>query len=184
MSDCEVQTTSGTARSYVRAAAIVAGLMIALGLPADLSAQGVVETGTYSDWILHQSDTPSGKSCFAASNPVQKLPAGANRGRVLLYVSAWPKDGVKSEVSAKLGYPINESSPLTATVGNEVFKLFAKGEHVFVLDQTQELKLIEAMKKGSKLVVNSTSKRGTNTIDTYSLIGLGRALKEMAAACP
>jgi invasion protein IalB len=153
-------------------------------LPAVVAAQGAVETGKFGEWILHQSDDGTRKICFAATQPKEKDPPGANRAKTLLYISAWPKDGVKSEVSFKLGYPIKAGTEVTVTIGKDAFRLFAKDERAYVADQTEELKLIDAMKKGSKLVVQATSERGTGTTDTYSLAGLAQALQAMAASCP
>jgi hypothetical protein len=147
-------------------------------------AQTAVELGRYGDWSLHQGDQEGHRICFAASQPKEKSPPGANRAKTLLYVSAWPKEGVKSEISVKLGYPIKSGSEVTVTVGNDVFKLFPKEERAYVDDQTEELKLIEAMKKGSKLVVQATSERGTATTDVYSLAGLSQALQVMTQTCP
>lgn len=153
-------------------------------LAAQTAEPGSLKTGTAGDWILHQNAGDGPKTCFAATLPRIKEPAGANRAKVVLYVSAWPKDGVKSEFSVKLGYRIKPDSPVTATVGSEAFKLFAEEDRAYVADNAEELKLIEAMKQGSKLVVQATSTRGTETTDTYSLSGLGQALQAIATACP
>lgn len=152
--------------------------------PLTAAAQGAVETGRYGAWIMHQSADATSKICFAATQPTAKEPAGANRAKALLYVSAWPKEGVKAEVSIKLGYPIKTGSDITVTIGSDAFMLFPKEERAYVADATEELKLIEAMKKGSKLTVQATSERGTATIDTYSLAGLSQALQALAASCP
>jgi hypothetical protein len=161
----------------------LAALMIVVNAWAAL-AQGAVETGRFGDWKTHLSDGPADKICFAATEPKGKEPAGANRAKTLFYVSAWPKEGVKSEISVKLGYPIKAGSDVVVTVGKDAFKLFAKDERAFVDDPTDELKLIEAMKKGSKMIVQATSEKGTATTDTYSLAGLAQALQAMAASCP
>lgn len=147
-------------------------------------AAGAVEKGRYGQWIVHQSAGDDPKICFAASQPQTKEPAGANRSAIVFYVSAWPKDGIKSEVSVKLGYPIRPDSPVAVEVGSDEFQLFAKDDRAYVADATDELKLIEAMKKGSALVVRATSARGTQTTDTYSLQGITKALQEMTSACP
>lgn len=143
-----------------------------------------MKTGTAGDWIIHQAAGDGPKICFAATQPKTKEPAGANRAKVVLYVSAWPKEGVKSEFSVKLGYRISPDIPVSVTVGDTAFKLFADDDRAYVADATEELKLIDAMKKGSKLVVQATSARGTQTTDTYSLTGLGQALQAVATACP
>lgn len=155
---------------------------------APLSAQtpepGSLKTGTFGAWMVHQNAGDGPKICFAASQPQSKEPAGANRSKIVLYVSAWPKEGVKSEVSIKLGYRIKPDAPVAVTVGDDAFQLFADEDRAYVADATEELKLVEAMKKGSKLVVQATSSRGTLTTDTYSLNGLGQALDAVATACP
>lgn len=143
-----------------------------------------VVAGTYGDWSLHINESASSKICFAAAEPKEKLPQGSNRATTAFYVSAWPKDGVKGEVSVKLGYPIKAQSDVTVLVGKDEFKLFSKDERAFVSDPTQELKLIETMKKGSSLVVKAKSERGTATTDTYSLAGFAQAMQELAKTCP
>jgi len=157
---------------------------LAAASPLTAAAQGAVETGRYGAWIMHQSADASSKICFAATQPTAKEPAGANRAKTLLYVSAWPKEGVKAEISIKLGYPIKTGSDITVTVGNDAFTLFPKEDRAYVADATEELKLIEVMRKGSKLTVQATSERGTATTDTYSLSGLSQALQALAAGCP
>jgi invasion protein IalB len=153
-------------------------------LAAQDADEGSFRTGTFGDWAVLRNADDSAKICFAASQPKIKEPAGANRSKIVLYVSAWPKDGVKSEVSVKLGYPVRPDSPVDVTVGDAAFQLFADDDRAYVADSTDELKLVEAMKKGSTMVVKATSTRGTLTTDTYSLNGLGRALDAVATECP
>jgi invasion protein IalB len=90
---------------------------------------------------------------------------------------------VKTEVSIKLGYPARKGADITVTVGTSAFKLFATGDRAFVADATEELKLVEALRKGTSLTVQATSERGTQTKDTYSLQGLNQALQAMVAGC-
>lgn len=147
------------------------------------SSEGAVEIGRYNQWVLHQNAGNGEKVCFAAAQPQKKEPAGANRSAIVFYVSAWPKDGIKSEVSIKLGYPIKPDGPVSVMVDQNEFQLFAKDDRAYVADATDELKLIEAMKAGTWVVVKATSQRGTETTDTYSLMGVTKALQEMAKAC-
>lgn len=161
-----------------------ATLLWSAPLFAQTPEPGSVKTGAAGDWLIHRNAGDGPKICFAATLPKTKEPAGANRAKIVLYVSAWPKEGVKSEVSVKLGYRIKPDSPVTVTVGTESFQLFADDDRAYVANATEELKLIEAMKKGSKLVVQAMSTRGTQTTDTYSLNGLGQALQAVATACP
>jgi hypothetical protein len=163
-------------------------LGLTLGWSAAVSAQsaeeGAVETGRFGDWIVHQNAGSGPKTCFAASVPKAKEPAGANRSKIVFYISAWPKEGIKSEISVKLGYPIKPESSIAVSVGSDSFSLFPQEDRAYVADATEELKMIEALRKGSKVVVQATSTRGTQTTDTYSLAGLGQALQAVATACP
>lgn len=152
--------------------------------PATAQEEGALETGRFGDWIVHQNAGGGPKTCFAASLPKSKEPAGANRAKIVFYVSAWPKDGVKSEISVKLGYRIKPESPVSISVGDSSFELFSQEDRAYLTNATEELKLIEAMRKGSKVTVKATSARGTQTTDTYSLAGLGQALQAVATACP
>lgn len=160
--------------------------LVVSGLPARAQTPepGSLKTGTAGDWIIHQSSGEGPKTCFAATQPKTKEPAGANRAKIVLYVSAWPKDGVKSEVSIKLGYRVKPDTPVAVTVGDAAFQLFADEDRAYVADAAEETKLVEAMKSGSKMVVKATSTRGTETTDTYSINGLGQALEAVASACP
>jgi invasion protein IalB len=148
-------------------------------------AEGTVVAGKYGDWTLHLNEGKSYKICFITAEPSEKGNTGGPRVASLFYISAWPKDGVKAEVSVKLGFPVKTGSDVKVSVDKDSFKLFPKDERAFVADATQELKLIEAMKKGTRLKVEAKGERGTTiTTDTYSLSGFSQAIQALAAACP
>ncbi|MCH9765898.1 MAG: invasion associated locus B family protein, partial [Alphaproteobacteria bacterium] len=137
----------------------------------------------FSAWTLHQSRGAAHNICYITATPISKKPEKANRAVIVFYISAWPKDGVRSEVSVKFGYPLDTKKDVSVNVGEENFKLSPRNERAYLYDATKELKLIEAMKKGSKMVVTATSTRGTKTTDTYSLNGISSALKSLAETC-
>lgn len=150
-------------------------------------AHAATVVGTFSDWTLYSNASDADKICFLASTPAVTEPAGIKRDPALLYISAWPKDGVKSEISIKLGFSAKKTpDPVAGIIGPTPasFKLFAKDDRVYVSDSTQELKLLEAMKKGSKLTVQAVSERGTTVTDTYSLNGFTAALQAFNGGCP
>ncbi len=162
-------------------------LAVALACAA-LSSPAVAQNAAmvmkeFGTWSLHQSRNASHNICYAVSTPVSKKPKKANRAAIVFYVSAWPKDGVRNQVSVKFGYPINTEKDVTVQIENDTFNLKARDERAYVYDATQELKLLEAMKTGTQMVVKATSKRGTQTIDTYSLKGVTSALKSLAESC-
>lgn len=139
---------------------------------------------TFKDWSLFAHEESQNKICFAASQPKESTPADSKRDPAFFYISAWPKDGVKSEVSVRLGYPIKKGSTVTVDIGGTKFDLFANDDKAFVADPTQELKLIEAMKRGSIMKVEAVSEKGTATADSYSLMGISAALQGLANECP
>jgi hypothetical protein len=160
-------------------AAIASALLV-----SSANAQTVSLVDHQGTWSLY-ADTASPKQvCFVASQPQAVEPIGANRGPIYFYISAWPKDGIKLEPSIKAGYPVKPDKDMTVTIGSDSFKMYGKGDRGFVLDPTEELKLIESMKMGSSAVVKAISAKGTGTTDTYSLAGLAQALDKMATTCP
>jgi invasion associated locus B (IalB) protein len=168
-------------RKTLIAAAVAAALPFVLAASAGAQTVDLVEK--QGVWSLY-ADTATPKAvCFIAAQPQAVEPLGANRGPIFFYITAWPKDGVRTEPSVKVGFPVKPDADMSVTVGTEAFKLFIKGERGFVADQNEELKLVDALKKGSTASVKATSARGTTTTDTYSLSGLKAALDKLAATC-
>jgi hypothetical protein len=163
---------------------LTATAILALALAGTASAQTVDLVEKQGSWSLYADKAEPKSICFIAAQPAAVEPLGANRGPIFFYISAWPKEGVKAEPSIKVGYNVKPGAEISVTVGTDTFKLFVKGERGFVQDPNDELKLLEALKKGSNAFVKSTSARGTATTDTYSLSGLTAALDKLAATCP
>jgi invasion protein IalB len=163
-------------------AAGAAWLACAAATPAAL-AQTANPIEKHGDWTMFTAEAGGSKLCFVTAQPAESKPEGARRDPIHFYVSAWPKEGVKAEISVKLGYPLKKGSQPTVSVGPQSFKLFVKDDKAFVADPTAELKLIDAMKKGAKILVEATSERGTATSDTYSLTGFDKALQALSSKC-
>ncbi|MBX9926186.1 MAG: invasion associated locus B family protein [Hyphomicrobiaceae bacterium] len=169
----------------------IAALALAASVLCAASAQAMAATAVraFNSWTLY-SEAAQQQICFLASAPSETLPPGIKRETALLYVSAWPKEGVRSEVSVKLGFPARKASePIVSVMGPGnappvLFRMFVKDDRAFVADATQELKLLEAMKKGTRVVVQATSERGTAVTDTYPLAGISAGLQALAGGCP
>jgi len=172
-------------RGWTRATALRAGAAMAgVALAGSVAlAQTVKSIGTYSSWTAFTHGEGASLLCFATAQPTKQEPAGAKRNPAFVYVSSWPKDGVKAEVSVRVGYPLKNGSDVTMSVGNASFKLFVHGDRAYIADSGEELKVIEAMRKGSSMTVVGTSERGTTTTDTYSLAGLTQALQAVGTNC-
>lgn len=162
-------------------ACIAAGLLIAAS-PA--FAQTAKLLKTFRDWQVFVHEANDEKVCFAASAPKSTSPRGVNRGSIFLYLTTWQKDGVKNELSVKVGYTFKpESTPIVA-VGSDSFQLYPKDDKAFMRDPAEERKLVDAMRKGSTLTIKGESSRGTSTEDKYSLFGLTAALNHVEQVCP
>lgn len=159
------------------------GLGIAASILLSTTADAAKLVEKSGDWSMFSHDAAQKRICFVATQPSSSTPKDAKREQAFFYISAWPKDGVKSEVSILLGYPIKKGSDVTVTVGSASFKLFAQGDKAFVANPNDELKLIEAMKRGSTMDVAATAEAGFETQDKFSLSGITAALKNLGSKC-
>lgn len=138
---------------------------------------------TFNDWYFYSHDSSGERVCFAATTPQSSEPAGVSRDPAYFYISAWPKEGVRTELSVKIGYSFKEGSEAKVTVGNETFTLFTHEDRAFVNNPIEELKLLEAMKRGSTMVVEGVTEQGTTTRDTFSLMGVSKAVQTLTSQC-
>jgi len=165
--------------STAMAALLTVGGMLAASLPA----HALQLRETYKDWAVYVHEKGNNKTCFAISKPKDMEPKGVNRGEVFFYVSSWPTDKVQNEVSIKIGYPLAGEANPSATIGASQFNLFADGDKAFIADETMENRFVKAMQKGSTMIIRGRSRRGTETIDKYSLSGLSAALQRVTKEC-
>jgi hypothetical protein len=155
--------------------------------PAPVSAPTVkahllVKIGEWSVFIYE--DTGGGRVCFAAAAPADMQPKTAKRTPVVFYISTWQKDGVRNEVSVRLGYSIKPKSAATITAGGQHFALPGDDDKAYTKDLDDERKLLTAMSSGGAMVIKATSAKGTATTDQYSLEGAAVAVQKAQEACP
>lgn len=161
---------------------ILAAWTLLFAVSAPLRAETMARVDTYGDWtLLTDSESPH-LLCFVTSEPKGSTPENPEREPPRAYISAWPRDGIRSEVSFRMGFKVKKTTQGTASVGSGGFKLFGAADRAFVSDSTQELKLLEAMRKGSTMTIAIASGQGTVT-DTYSLQGLAAALQKLQDTC-
>lgn len=174
------------------AIAFTAGaVLIALSLTSahaqqkkDPTAQAVL-LGQFGDWGAYTA-TPGGqKVCFALSKPTTAAtePPDRKRDASYAFVSTRPSEKVKNEISVIVGYPQKPNFDASGAVDAKTYVMYTQNEGAWVKNASDETQMIDAMRKGSSLVVKSESGRGTKTTDTYSLKGFGEALDKVAAEC-
>lgn len=145
--------------------------------------QQMTRVNTYGAWSLMTDTADPHLFCFITSEPTASQSGSADRQSPRAYISAWPKDGIRAEVSFRMGFRIKKNTPGMATVSPAGFRLFGSGDRVYVSDSTRELKLVEAMRKGSTMTVAATPASGATVTDTYSLSGIGQALQKLQQTC-
>lgn len=165
---------------------LTAALLFTTGTVGHAGAATAV--GTFNDWQVLVADTSDGKICFAASTPVDSKYSQPVRGRdpAFFQVTTVPGKNVHNEASTIAGYTFASSATVTASVDGTDYKMFLNAsapDTAWAVYDT-ETALVDAMKKGSKLVVTGTSSRNTTVTDTYSLSGITAALAEVAKQCP
>ncbi len=139
--------------------------------------------GVFGDWGAYQTQGKS-KTCYALAQPKNREPEKLKREAAYVFISTRPAENVKNEISIIMGFKMKDGGEAKATIGDAEFGLVAKGANAWVKNPAEEGHFIEAMKKGSKLIVKAASAKGKVSTDTYSLSGLSQALDRVRKECP
>lgn len=158
--------------------AALAMIVVVAGTAANAQSTKVVQK--FKDWVLYSHSGNPATICFLTAQPRETKPAGYAKERSYFYVSSWPDDGVKAEVSVKIGKALQPGSKVNIQIGSARYSLFTKGDKAFVEDPNQELKLIDSMKRGSFMFVRGTTSDGTAIEDVYSLSGVTAAVNTLS----
>ena len=125
----------------------------------------------------------SGKVCFAQSSPILQAPK-SNKREAKLFVTFRPEDNISNEVSITPGYEFNNKNSVLATSGKSKFKFDIKQKgFAWISDNKIEVKMINRMKKGSRIMITGYNQKGSQTIDHYSLLGFTKAYNASKKAC-
>ena len=100
-----------------------------------------------------------------------------------MFVSTRPAENVRNEVSVIIGYPFKPSSDATAEIGTTKFAMYTQNDGAWIKNAAEEARMVDAMRRGSDLVVSGESGKGTKSTDRYNLRGLAQALDRVAQEC-
>lgn len=140
-----------------------------------------------TDWSVFVEDNPT--ECWGVSTPKEAVNSrdgrvvAVNRGQTLLMVFYRPSAGAKGQVAFTGGYPFASGSTVSMNIGGTSFELFTEGEWAWPATPEDDSKIITAMKRGSDAVLTGRSGRGTQTKDTFSLLGFTAAVEDAAKRC-
>ncbi len=139
-----------------------------------------------ADWGVFVSSDPL--ECLAVSRPEEMVNTRdgevveVRRGETRLFVFYRPGADVNGQVAFTGGYPFAGNSTVEMEVDGKTFELFVEGEWAWPAPE-DDAPIVAAMKAGSKASLSGRSGRGTNTKDTFSLIGFTAAVEEAARRC-
>jgi hypothetical protein len=148
-----------------------------------LKAEELKEIGKFKDWQTMVLIEPTGTVCFAQSSPVLQAPK-SNKRDARLFVTFRPNEKITDEISTSPGYEFNQNNSVTATSGKQRVKFdIVQQGFAWIADNKIEKKMVNIMKKGSRLMITGYNQNGSQTIDHYSLLGFTKAYNAAKTAC-
>lgn len=163
-------------------------VMAALSIGTQVAAQeSTNRVAAETDWSVFVENEP--KECWGVSAPKESVNSrdgrvvAVRRGDILLFLTYRPGANVKGEMSFTGGYPFAKGSTVTLDISGTKFELFTEGEWAWPASPADDAKIITAMKRGTTAVLSARSGRGTETKDSFSLLGFTAALEEAETRC-
>jgi hypothetical protein len=172
---------------------ILKSLGLATGVAALLASGAVAQqqstnrVAAKTDWSVFVEDNPT--ECWGVSTPKETVNSkdgrvvAVNRGQTLLMVFYRPSAGAKGQVAFTGGYPFASGSTVNLDISGNTFELFTEGEWAWPATTADDNKIITAMKRGAGAVLTGRSGRGTQTKDSFSLLGFTAAVEDAAKRC-
>ena len=139
-------------------------------------------TGKYKNWESFIAETDKGKICFAQTVPTKRAPAAVKRDKSKLFVTFRPSEEIKDEVSLTSGHDYKTSS-VTARSGKRRYSFFSQKDFAWLLDDQEEKKFIQLMKKATDIIVKARTTKGAETTDHYSMMGFTKAYNTAKKTC-
>ncbi|HEV8035142.1 invasion associated locus B family protein [Yoonia sp.] len=168
-----------------RAIGVALALVTAGAAVAQEESDNRVSANT--DWSVFVESDPT--ECWAVSAPKETLntrdgnAVDVRRGDIRLIVFYRPSENVSGQVMFTGGYPFADESTASVQIGDTTFQMFTQGETAWPATPADDARFVEAMKRGANAVITARSGRGTQTQDTFSLLGFTAAVEEAASRC-
>lgn len=169
------------------ARAMVGLCLAGLATTAIAQDQSTNRVAAKTDWSVFVESDPA--ECWGVSAPKESVNTrggrvvAVNRGDILLMVFYRPGAGVKGQVTFTGGYPFDEDKPINLNISGTEFELISEGEWAWPETSADDAKIISAMKRGTQAILTAQSSRGTQTKDTFSLLGFTAAVEDAEKRC-
>lgn len=167
-----------------RTICVVAAIVCA-GFASAQESENRVAANT--DWSVFVETDPN--ECWAVSAPKETVnsrdgqPVSVRRGDIRLIVFFRPNENVAGQVMFAGGYPFASGSTVSIKIDGTTFQMFTENETAWPATPEDDAKFVAAMKRGADAVVTGRSGRGTQTQDTFSLLGFTAAVEEAESRC-
>lgn len=167
--------------------AIAGATMTLLASQATAQQQSENQVAAKTDWSVFEETEP--RECWAVSTFKESINTrdghvvAVSRTSTLFMVFFRPDAGLNRQVAYTGGYPFAKGSTVNVNVDGNEFEMFVDGEWAWTASESDDSKIITAMKRGSKAILTAKSQRGTTTKDTFSLLGFTAALDEADKRC-
>ena len=166
--------------------ALAVAALAAWSVPA-----GAQDLGRFKDWSAHQFTEEGQRFCMMWTQPKKAEGKYKRRGEIFALVSHRPAEQQFGIVSFEMGYPFASGEKLSVSVdGGPVIRIpvdenGGPEDDSLMWHESPEVnqRLVDAMRGGLAMVATGRSKRGTKTVDTYSLRGFTAAYKAISRAC-
>lgn len=140
--------------------------------------------GEYGDWVAYYYKDSFGAVCYMASTPKKDEGKYTKRGDIYAVVTHRPTEKSFDVVNFNAGYEFKRGAKVEVKIGAKTFdKIFTNGDKAWATNEKVDKEMVEAMKRGSRMVVHGVSSRGTQTKDTYSLTGFASAYRAISNKC-
>lgn len=140
--------------------------------------------GTFGEWTAYSYGGENSRICYVATQPTKSAGKYSKRDDVFLMITHRPNEQAFNVVNTVAGYTYKKGSKPTLTIDNKkAIALVSHEDTAWAKDSKTDDLLVEQMKAGSVGVLKGTSKRGTNTTDTFSFKGFSKAYEKINEAC-
>ena len=160
-------------------------LLFIITFASQVNAGEVKKMGSHKDWETYVMNDEKGKICYAQSKPVLQAPKN-NPREARLFISFRPGESIANEISVTSGYEFNNKNLVKVISGKNKYEFdLMQDGFAWMTDKKNKLekKMINTMKKGSRIMVKGYTQNGSQTIDHYSLLGFTKAYNATKANC-
>ncbi len=140
--------------------------------------------GEYNDWSAFYYQDGKNVVCYMASSPQKDEGKYTQRGDIYVVITHRPAEKSFDVVNFVAGYTYKRDAKVVVKIGKTAIdKMFVDKDKAWAVSEKVDRELVEAMKKGERMIVTGESSKGTATKDTYSLSGFSAAYKAISAKC-